>query len=1059
MADLEEAIRVGRKAVNTTSENHPERARWVQILEVRLRNRFSGRKAVKISPEDYPDRARHRARHLNDLGVLLSNRFSRIGAMADLEEAIQVEREAVNITPDHLNRARSLNNLGTLLGERFLRIGAIADLEEAIQIERGVVNTTENHPDRVIWLNNLGVLLSNRFSRTGIIADLEEAIQVGREVVDITSKVHPDWARRLNNLGVRLSNRFFGLKVVNITPEDHPDQARRLNNLGVLLGNRFSRIGAMADLEEAIRVGQEAVDITPRDYSDRASRLNNLGTLLGDRFKRIGAIADLEEAIQVGRESVNTTPADHPDRVRWLNNLGVRLGNRFVRTGAMADLEEAIQVGREVINTTPGDHPDRARALNNLGVLLSDRFSRIGTMADLQEGIQAKREAVNSAPKNHPDRATWLNNLGNTLGDRFLKIGAIADLEEAIQIGREVVNTTLEDHPDRANRLRNLGTLLDDRFLRTGAMADLEEAISYYQTALRQSNSSTLTRISAGKGVLRSCIINSDWQQAYEASEIIIPLVAKLPSRSLENSDKQHRLSQVVGLASDAAAAALHVGKRPLIALDFLEQGRGVLATSLEEMRTDILELREKQPKLAEQFSRLQDELGLPVMRKMSFIDNNRDSSQKPQANRRYEAGKELDKLIVDIRQQPRFKDFLLAPSKRELKAAARCGPIVVLNVSEYRCDAILVEPHQIRSLALPRLNNKEIEDRAQTGSLESPEVLEWLWDNVARPIIDALGFLQAPSNDNWPHIWWIATGALSKFPIHAAGRHSKDSSESVLDRVMSTYSSSVKAIIHGRQSSVISSTSIQALLVAMEHTPGNSRLPFATEEVAMVRGICKSMAFDPIEPGRRKQDVISHLPHCRIFHFAGHGHTDDEDPSKSHLLLEDGKNDPLTVATLLDMNLRKHSPFLAYLSACGTGRIKDERFFDESIHLISACQLAGFRHVIGTLWEVDDDVCVEMARITYEGIKDGMKDGQITDDSVCRGLHKATRELRNRWLDVSEGARNTSKTVQEAQVEHEGDTTGVRDGYERDARMPWKISQSTSVDLMHWVPYVHFGV
>jgi len=65
---------------------------------------------------------------------------------------------------------------------------------------------------------------------------------------------------------------------------------------------------------------------------------------------------------------------------------------------------------------------------------------------------------------------------------------------------------------------------------------------------------------------------------------------------------------------------------------------------------------------------------------------------------------------------------------------------------------------------------------------------------------------------------------------------------------------------------------------------------------------------------------------------------------SNSCLILEDGT---LRVAELLEMNLLERSPFLAYLSACGTGRVKDERFVDESIHLMSAFQLAWFRHVV----------------------------------------------------------------------------------------------------------------
>jgi CHAT domain-containing protein len=346
---------------------------------------------------------------------------------------------------------------------------------------------------------------------------------------------------------------------------------------------------------------------------------------------------------------------------------------------------------------------------------------------------------------------------------------------------------------------------------------------------------------------------------------------------------------------------------------------------------------------------------------------------------------------------------------------------------------------------------------------LGTPQVLEWLWDVVANPILDAMGFTQTWPNDNWPHIWWIPTGPLSKFPLHAAGRHAKDSAETVLDRVMSSYSSSVKAIIHGRRRHIptaIPSAPDQALLVAMQDTPEFHKLPFATKEIEMLQGICKSMAFDPIEPRRRKQDILSHLPACKIFHFAGHGHTDNVDPLQSHLLLEDWKSDRLTVATLLEINLREHSPFLAYLSACGTGEIKNKRFIDESIHLISACQLAGFRHVIGTLWEVNDEFCLDMSRITYEE----MRSGGITDESVCRGLHKATRELRDRWVRLSATARNRVKPAKNFDVRQVNDkmaAMSVNDKDQRDAKLLEDVvlCDENKTGQLHWVPYVHFGV
>ena len=213
----------------------------------------------------------------------------------------------------------------------------------------------------------------------------------------------------------------------------------------------------------------------------------------------------------------------------------------------------------------------------------------------------------------------------------------------------------------------------------------------------------------------------------------------------------------------------------------------------------------------------------------------------------------------------------------------------------------------------------------------------------------------------------------MSLMPLHAAGRHYHGSRETVLDRTLSSYSTSIRAIIRGRQHHPGPRTAPvsggKAVLIAMEHTPGNSRLLNAPKEISVLHGLCKCMGYDPIEHRRRKEDILLHLSQCRIFHFTGHGSTDEHDPSKGSLLLEDWQSDPLTLANLQDINLREQRPPLAYLSACGTGQVRHERFIDENLHLISGFQMAGFRHVIGTLWEVDDEHSVDMARITCEGL------------------------------------------------------------------------------------------
>ena len=49
---------------------------------------------------------------------------------------------------------------------------------------------------------------------------------------------------------------------------------------------------------------------------------------------------------------------------------------------------------------------------------------------------------------------------------------------------------------------------------------------------------------------------------------------------------------------------------------------------------------------------------------------------------------------------------------------------------------------------------------------------------------------------------------------------------------------------------------------------------------------------------------MFEHLPGCPIAHFACHGFSDPDDPSKSLLLLHDHDSAPLTVASLAPVNL-----------------------------------------------------------------------------------------------------------------------------------------------------------
>jgi hypothetical protein len=183
-----------------------------------------------------------------------------------------------------------------------------------------------------------------------------------------------------------------------------------------------------------------------------------------------------------------------------------------------------------------------------------------------------------------------------------------------------------------------------------------------------------------------------------------VEFIPRLTARSLQNADKQHRLGQIAGLACDASAAALIVGRAPLVALNLLEQGRGVLAASLDDMRTDILDLQAEHPELAQRFLDLRDKLQPLTTRRNLSLETSHITSLETQTYRRHLAGSELDRLIAEIQQQPNFESFLKPPSEGDILEAGKHGSIVVINVSQYRCDAILVERHRIQSIPLPNL-------------------------------------------------------------------------------------------------------------------------------------------------------------------------------------------------------------------------------------------------------------------------------------------------------------------------------------------------------------------
>ena len=767
------------------------------------------REALKFTSTGSPDYAFL----LSNLSVALQSRFEQYGSISDLDQSIATAEQAVaSITDDSPEYPGLLNNLGNVLQGRYEQTGSLDDLDRAVDMNDDAVRLTPSgHPNCPKYLNNLAIALCQRFERTEVRNDLTRAISAYDLAMAVTSEDDPNYVPMLSNLGSALHSQFRHTdaigdidraiilmeKAVELTAINHPHRIIYLNALALALQDRFDRMGSIQDLDRAIEKAEEAVALTPASHFGYAINLNNLGNALQARFEQIGSMDDVDRAIEIHEKAVAATPDDHPDRANNLNSLARALRMRFNRRKSIEDLERAIEIHEKTVELIPIGHPHRAGHLSNLASAFQNHYDQTGSTGDLDRAIAIISQAAGSE-KNERQLASIHLNLGALLSSYFGRTGLTEYLDRAIASMEQALTLTPMDHPDRVLRFKALGDTLIARFEKTGSIDDLQKAIEMYVQAVAVDTAPPSLRIKAADSASR-LLIGRDHSRARPLLRTAVELLPIIGSRTLAQSDRQYNLSQFGGITSRAASISLECGEEPYEALQLLEIGRGVLASLQLEVRSDITALKASYPDIAQQFENIRERLD----RQQNQIMEPSQADIILEGGRRRLLSKQFDTILRTIRGFEGFERFLLGPSEGDLKALAKYGPIVFLNVSEVRSDAFLVESQRIRSLRLPQLNHNDLDAYSKrflyavqpmnikshsTATSELDEVLKWLWNVAVGPILDELGFKEPPIGDKWPRVWWIGSGLLSVLPIHAAGHHSDGSARTAIDRVISSY-------------------------------------------------------------------------------------------------------------------------------------------------------------------------------------------------------------------------------------------------------------------------------
>ena len=715
-------------------------------------------------------------RLLGDLGVSLWSRFERLGDLSDLTKSIQLQEDAVLLTPErHPDKPMRLNNLSNAFQSRFDQLGDLSDLNRSIGAqEDAVLLTPDQHPAKPTHLSNLAASLWSRFDRFRDLSDLNRAIQVEDNVVLLAPDEHPDKPMYLSNLGSFLQSRFARLgglpdlsrsiqvkqDAVLLTPDEHPDKPIRLTNLGNSLQSRFDRLGDLSDLNRAIQVEENAVLLIPDQHRAKPIYLNNLANSLRSRFDRLGDLSDLNWSIQVVENAVLLAPYGHPTKPMYLNNLGNSLRSRFDRLADISDLNRSIQVQEDAVLLTPDGHPDKPVRLNDLGITFQSRFERLGNLSDLNRSVHLKEEAVLLTPHSHPAKPMRLINLGHSLRSRFERLGNLSDLNRSVQLEEEAVLLTPDEHPAKPMRLTRLGDSLRCRFDKCLDISDLDASILRYSSAAHSISGPANWKFQAASS-WNAVAQHHCPEQAMESSSVMMDLVPQLTWLSPSIEDRLHRITQVGQAVRNAAATAIEASQYDT-AVEWLEQGRSVIWNQLLQLRTPYDELQQNHPEDAANLRSLSSQLEGLTSR--NTLNPNRGTGA-PRIDY-HGLAYNREELLKRIRRQPGFDRFLLSKQFSQLRLAASKGPVVMVNTSDTRCDALVLMPGLCHPIHVPlkdvvlhnvlgwqrklmlcgrsikndsdvqRLKGIRISDDGREGL---PHVLERLWYCVAQPVLNAL--------------------------------------------------------------------------------------------------------------------------------------------------------------------------------------------------------------------------------------------------------------------------------------------------------------------------------
>jgi CHAT domain len=690
----------------------------------------------------------------------------------------------------------------------------------------------------------------------------------------------------------------------------------------------------------------------------------------------------------------------------------------------------------------------KARLAEEFGYHMLISFERTGDVFYLDQTINIRRKAVYFASTNFSNHVAHILDLARALLEKAKLTQRLQDfnlVNNELNLARRLV----DQKKDRPFAIREVRALLrEEQWKCSNDNLFLEQAIQLYVQIYTKSYSKPEQKIFAATRAAWLKEGKEDRKGASESFQAAEKLLIEfIISDGYHRNEQLRLIRKWSNVPINVAFYRLLAGDSVRKIVQSLEMSRSIIWNRTLNRRIETNTLKEKHPKLFEQFHQLKLQMNpeIPEKQQLAAKDlgtfegmEDLTSLYASENSSRLKLAQKYAEVLELIRKQTGFESFLRPlPDEDRIQRLSNQGPIVMIIHSggdKGLCYALIITETETASIYLPDFADQEcatqfkkLKDSLALQSLDPKkssqtleEVLKWVWTAAAEPVLEHLGFTTSSTEailskgECRPRIWWVSSGWVNVFPIHAAGDHARALADgekcSVIDRVISSYTPTISALEYTRlcmtkmTTSQINNPAIPlespvALLVAMPETEGLSKLPNTRAEVEAVgHTLSPYFSITKLEGGQAtKPTVVQALRHCSIAHFACHGKIDDTNPIESRLCLRDHrrKGRPLTVEVLMAMDMDNCQ--LAYLSACKSAVNKDMRLREEGLHLSGALQMAGVPNTVATWWEISDVVSVTVAANFYENL---VRKNSLDINKAAEALHTVTLGLRNK-LDV----------------------------------------------------------